>query len=122
MPVPVLPSADIVRDLRWYKEKLGFQAVFSDQKYAAVRRENIWLHLQWHADSPDDPLLGGSVVRIFVENLKPLFEEFVDRGTVLPDDLKLGTPWRTNEFGVHDLNMNSIILVEDLEHESDKAL
>ncbi|HAO45720.1 MAG TPA: glyoxalase/bleomycin resistance/extradiol dioxygenase family protein, partial [Chitinophagaceae bacterium] len=48
--VPVLPSSDIARDLAWYKEKTGFEAVFADTMYAVIRRENIYLHLQWHAD------------------------------------------------------------------------
>lgn len=113
--VPVLPSADIERDLRWYEQKMGMQTVFADDKYAAVRRENIWLHLQWHADTPDDPLLGGSVVRIFVRNIGPIFEEFVRRGTVTSHALRRDTPWRTDEFGVYDLNRNAIFIVEDLD-------
>eukprot|EP01035_Chromulina_nebulosa_P067187 gene67187-92044_t len=63
--MPVLPSADVARDVAWYKEKAG---------------ENICIHLQWHADTADDPLLGGSVIRIDVKNIQPLFEEFLQRG------------------------------------------
>lgn len=113
--IPVLPSADISRDVTWYGEKMGFSLHFSDGRYAVLYREAIVLHLQWHADTPDDPLLGGSVVRIQVQNLRPLFEEFVRRGTVGSDKWQAGTPWKTNEFGFYDLNGNAIFFVEDLE-------
>jgi hypothetical protein len=112
--VPVLPSADIERDLKWYSDNVGFKVCFYDQMYAVLYRDNIWLHLQWHADTPDDPLLGGSVVRILVKDIMPLFEEFVRRGTVSREAFRSNTPWKTNEFGFHDLNQNVIIFVEDL--------
>lgn len=113
--IPVIPSANIERDLDWYKEKTGFESYFSDKMYAGIKRENLFIHLQWHADTADDPLLGGSVIRIFVKNIKPLFEEFVGRGTVKPDALRLNTPWGTNEFGFFDLNQNAIFIVEVIE-------
>ncbi len=76
--------------------------------YAVLGRENICLHLQWHADTDSDPLIGGSVIRIDAKNLWPLFEEFIQRGTVARDVLKTNTPWNTNEFGFFDLNKNAI--------------
>ncbi|MBL7960149.1 glyoxalase/bleomycin resistance/extradiol dioxygenase family protein, partial [bacterium] len=60
------------------------------------------------------PLPGGSVIRIFVKNLRPLFEEFVRRGTVTTEAFKSGTAWNTNEFGFFDLNKNAIFIAEDL--------
>jgi hypothetical protein len=111
--VPVLPSQNIERDLKWYHEKMGFESVFADHMYAVIQREGLYLHLQWHADTPDDPLLGGSVIRIVVKNIGPMFEEFVKRGTVNPDQFRANTPWQTNEFGFFDLNSNAIFVVED---------
>lgn len=111
--IPVLPSQHIARDVAWYNEKLGFECLHSDDLYAVLYRENLMLHLQWHADTPDDPLLGGSVVRIYVKNIKPLFEEFVARGTVAPDKFRSNTAWKTNEFGFYDLNNNAIFVLED---------
>ena len=111
--IPVLPSADLERDIAWYKEKLGFEINFSDKMYAVLYRENICLHLQWHADTSDDPLLGGSVIRIYVKNITALFHELVERGTVTQGSLKINTPWKTNEFGFYDLNNNAIFIMED---------
>lgn len=112
---PVLPSSDIKRDITWYNEKTGFKEVFSDEMYAVLKRENFYIHLQWHADTEDDPLLGGSVIRIFVKNIRYIFEEFVERGTVDRSHFITNTPWGTNEFGFYDLNKNAAFIVEDIE-------
>jgi len=111
--IPVLPSSDIARDITWYKEKLGFEVMFSDGMYASLLRQNICLHLQWHADTPEDPLLGGSVIRIYVKNISDLFEELIVRGTVTRSQMRMNTPWKTNEFGFYDLNNNAIFVMED---------
>lgn len=110
---PVLPSQDIERDVRWYEEKTGFRVLHQDDMYAVLKRDNLCFHLQWHADTPDDPLLGGSVMRIFVKNIQPIFDEFVQRGTVPADKIRWNTPWRTHEFGFYDLNNNAVFIVED---------
>ena len=113
--IPVLPSADIARDVAWYQQKLGMIADDADNMYAVLYRDQFVLHLQWHADTPDDPLLGGSVVRVLVRNIQPLFEELVQRGTVAEDAFRSNTPWRTNEFGFFDLNRNAIFIMEDVQ-------
>lgn len=111
---PVLPSKDIERDINWYKKYAGFEPLHMDKMYAVLKRENLCIHLQWHADTKNDPLLGGSVIKIFVKDVNPLFIEFVERGTVPIDRLKLRTAWNTNEFGFYDLNKNAIFIVQDL--------
>ncbi|GGI56148.1 glyoxalase/bleomycin resistance/extradiol dioxygenase family protein [Winogradskyella haliclonae] len=111
---PVLPSQDIDRDVAWYEKYLGFSLLYKDAMYAVMRRENIYFHLQWHADTEDDPLLGGSVMKIFVDDIQPIFEEFVERGTIKPEKLRLKTDWGTSEFGFYDLNTNAIFFVQDL--------
>ena len=110
--VPVLPSADLERDVKWYQEKLGFEKVFAHDGYAVLKREQVHLHLQWHADTPDDPLLGGSVIRIFVLSIDPVFQECLETGVAKPDKLRRNTPWNTHEFGLYDKNNNAIFFVE----------
>lgn len=112
--IPVLPSADIQRDIEWYKEKVGFEHISSDDMYAVMWRDKLYVHLQWHADTEEDPLLGGSVIKIFVRGIEPIFHEMVKRGTVKSDGLRLNTPWGTNEFGFYDPNKNAIFFVEDV--------
>lgn len=112
--IPVLPSQNIDRDVNWYASKVGFELLHKDQMYAVIRRKNVCIHLQWHADTEEDPLLGGSVIKIFVKNLIPIFEELIERGTVTKDKLRLKTEWNTNEFGFYDLNNNAVFFVEDI--------
>jgi hypothetical protein len=112
--IPVLPSSDIERDISWYRQKTGFEEVFHDKMYAVLTRGNLCIHLQWHADTESDPLLGGSVIRIFVRNIRPMFDEFVRRGTVHESKFLSNTPWKTNEFGFYDLNRNAIFIMEDV--------
>lgn len=109
---PVMPSQDIERDVEWYDEQVGFSHTYKDNMYAILKRDDLCIHLQWHADTEDDPLLGGSVIRIEVKSIQPIFEEFVKRGTVKEDKLKIKTPWQTNEFGFYDLNNNAIFFFE----------
>ncbi len=110
---PVLPTTDIKRDLFWYEQHLGFTYAFGDDMYAGMVRDQLCIHLQWHANTADDPLLGGSVIKIFVSEIEPWFEEFVERGTIQPEKLRRNTPWGTHEFGFHDLNNNAIFFVQD---------
>ncbi len=115
--IPVLPTANLERDVAWYEEHTGFKTMYAANGYAVLRRGNIGIHLQWHADTPEDPLLGGSVARFSVKNLKILFEEFIERGTVTKEKWLANTPWQTNEFGFYDLNNNALIFLEDLMEE-----
>ena len=112
--IPVLPSADMMRDVTWYQKHLGFEPRFGDKMYAGLRRGEMIIHLQWHAGTADDPLLGGSVVKFFVDDVATLFEEMFERGTVKRDQLRRNTAWKTHEFGVHDPNGNAIFFVEDI--------
>ncbi len=113
--IPVLPSSNIERDTKWYEDKTGFKVLHADNMYAVLEREGVCLHLQWHAGTVDDPLDGGSVIRLTVDNLPPVFEEFVQRGTVDRSRYVANTPWRTNEFGFFDLNRNAIFIMEDVQ-------
>jgi hypothetical protein len=71
--------------------------------------------LQRHADTQEDPLLGGSVIRIFVKDIDPILEEFVKRGTITKEKYIPNTPWGTKEFGFYDLNQTGIFIVRDLD-------
>jgi hypothetical protein len=119
--IPVLPSQNISRDLVWYSRNFGFVKTFGDQMYAGMCLEQIEIHLQWHADTSEDPLLGGSVVRIFVKNIEPYFESLVVKGVLKCDKLQRNTAWGTHEFGMYDLNNNAIFIVEDIKSSAEKT-
>lgn len=111
---PVLPSQNIERDLIWYEKHTGFQRKFGDHMYVGIERDGVYIHLQWHADTEEDPLLGGSVIKLFVKDIQPIFQEFVKRGTISEEKLRKNTPWGTHEFGFYDLNKNAIFVVQDV--------
>ncbi len=111
---PVLPSQDIKRDIAWYQQYTGFEPISYDTGYAVLKRDHLYIHLQWHADTEDDPLLGGSVIKLFVKDIDAALEDFVERGTVQAQKLSKNTPWGTHEFGFYDLNNNAIFLVQDI--------
>jgi len=81
--------------------------------YAGLKRGEHWIHLQWHADTEDDPLLGGSVVKFFVTGIEEFVEEFVRRGTIDREKFRRNTPWGTHEFGFYDPNGNALFFVQD---------
>jgi len=110
---PVLPSSNIKRDIEWYEEKIGFKCSISKNDYTVLTRDNQWIHLQWHANTEGDPLNGGSVIKSFVFDIHPIFEEMLERGIVTKNKLRFNTPWNTNEFGFYDLNKNAIFFVAD---------
>ena len=109
---PVLSSSNIERDIAWYQTYLGFNFVMGQEGYAVLQRDDQWIHLQWHHGNEDDPN-HGSVVKFFVDDIHPIFEEMIERGTVSKDKLHLNTPWHTHEFAFFDLNKNALYFVQD---------
>ena len=111
--IPVLSSADIKRDLEWYEKYTGFQYAFGDEGYVGLNRDNLEFHLQWHHGNDEDPVLAG-VMKIFVKDIQPYYDEFLERGTITPEKLHKNTPWGTHEFGFYDLNNNAVFIVQDV--------
>jgi hypothetical protein len=112
--IPVLPSNDIERDIKWYEQSVGFKYAFGDKHYCGLTRDNLEIHLQLHRGTEEDPMLDGSVIKIFVPDLKPYMDEFLKRGVITAEKIKENTAWGTNEFGFYDLNNNSIFFVQDV--------
>lgn len=82
--------------------------------YAVLYRDNLTIHLQWQADTESDPLLEGSVIRIYVKNINPLFDELLKGGTINQDSFQSNTPWKTNEFAFFDLDNYAISIKENI--------
>jgi len=109
---PVLSTSNLERDIKWFKKHVGFNLNYLEEGYAVLKRENVWIHLQWHHDNDEDPVYG-SVIKIFVDDIHPIFEEMIKRKTVTKEKLRLNTAWKTHEFGFFDLNKNAIFFVQD---------
>lgn len=108
-----MPSSDLARDVEWHQKSRGFTETYAEKGYSVLFRDGQWLHLQWHANTEDDPLLGGSVVKIFVNDIQPIFDELVSKKVITADKLRRNTPWGTHEFGLYDLNRNAIFFVQN---------
>ena len=112
--IPVLSSSDVQRDVAWYEKQLGFQLAFWDgDGYAGIQRDGMEVHLQWHHNNEDDPVLPG-VIKLFVRDILPIFEELQRKGLITEDRLRRHTPWGTHELGLFDLNNNAIFFVQDV--------
>lgn len=111
---PVLAVRDVRAAIRFY-ERLGFRCTFTDApdepRYAAVRRDAVELHLQWHdasawRDGEDRP-----TYRIVVNDVDALSEQLR-----IPDlhrnDVR-DTPWGTREFHVQDPDRNGLQFYRD---------
>jgi hypothetical protein len=109
---PVLSTSDLERDINWYKTRVGFNLTHQEEGYAVLNRDHIWIHLQWHHNNEEDPI-NISVIKIFVNDIQPIFKEMLTRGTTSKDKLHLNTPWSTHEFGFYDLNNNAVFFVQE---------
>ncbi|MGE5234213.1 MAG: bleomycin resistance protein [Acidobacteriota bacterium] len=115
---PVLMSSDVATSIRFYS-RLGFELAFQDDasppKYAALRRDEVEIHLQWHHGEqwayPNDR----PTYRFLVREVDALYAELRGDGA-LPDPLSsrspwpkpTDTPWGTREFHVLDPDGNGL--------------
>lgn len=114
---PVLASADVDRDVKWYEEKLGFKNVYDSSAYqdgeidyAVIGRDNLFMHLQFQF--PEDMI--STDVKFEVENIEPLYQELIETGVIKKEQIRRKTPWNTSEVSFLDLSRNRITFLEDL--------
>lgn len=119
---PVLPVRNVTKSINYYVQKLGFELGFKDvgddPKYAGVRRDGIEIHLQWHDASDWTEGMDCPLLRIYVEEVDLIFEEYQTK-TVFHNNTALrNTVWGTREFGFYDLDRNGLIFYKDLQMDS----
>jgi catechol 2,3-dioxygenase-like lactoylglutathione lyase family enzyme len=108
---PVLMSRDVAASIRFY-EQLGFVRVFGgppgSPRYAAVRRDAVELHLQWHDADEWEGTGDRPTYRFVVANVDGLHREFRDAG--IRENIKpvAETTWGTREFHVRDPDGNGL--------------
>lgn len=115
---PVLPVKSVSEAVVYYIEKLGFELAFtdttSDNGYAGVKRDGIEIHLQWHDEREWVEGLDRPMLRIYVDNITSLFEEYKTKD-VFHDNTKLEEKiWGTKEFAFYDLFGNGLTFYRDL--------
>lgn len=108
---PVLPVRDVKSAIEFYG-KLGFQLAFEDQseprRYAAVRRDGVGIHLQWHSEAEFEHCRAGiAMLRLKVDDPDALYAEYSRQGLVKNRQIN-DTAWGTREFGLFDKDGNGL--------------
>ncbi len=112
---PVLGSRDVAASIIFYA-RIGFSRTYQDQptspRYAALRRDDVELHVQWQdtntlAASADRP-----VFRCVVDDVDGLSAEFALIPGLDRTDIT-NTPWGTREFHVRDPDGNGLQFYRD---------
>ena len=109
---PVLPVKNVERAVEFYVEKLNFELAFTDTSdakgYAGVSRDNIEIHLQWHDDKEWVIGLDRPMLRIYVDDIEELFQEYEQQNVYHRNTSLKKTSWGTFEFTFYDLYGNSL--------------
>jgi uncharacterized glyoxalase superfamily protein PhnB len=115
---PVIPAKDMEESLAFYEGELGFTRTFQYAEepggpisYAGIRRGGLGLHLQAMVPGQDDAM---PLIRIRVENIEPLYHEFVAAGVVSARGHLEPKPWGSRDFGVYDPSGAALVFYEDL--------
>ena len=108
---PVLGAGDVEASIAFYA-RLGFAECFRDvpssPRYAAVRRDGVELHLQWHDMAGWPPAADRPVYRFVVQDVDGLHAELVARGVQQDITPVRDTAWGTREFHVRDPDRNGL--------------
>ena len=115
---PVLPVKNVSKAVDFYVNKLGFKLGFtdttSDKGYAGVSRDAIEIHLQWHDEQEWVVGLDRPMLRIYVEHITLLFEDYKTKDVFHDRTSLRKTPWGTEEFAFYDLYGNGLTFYRDL--------
>jgi len=114
---PVIPVKNMRESLAYYERKLGFKKLFDDVgkgkeaiTYAGVGRGTVCLHLQAMVAGQDDAM---PLIRIAVENIEALYEEYSKQGVVAQTAHLEEKPWGSKDFGLYDPNGAAIVFYQD---------
>ncbi|WP_299226006.1 VOC family protein [uncultured Psychroserpens sp.] len=115
---PVLPVKNVTQAIRYYTEKLGFRLAFKDEgdnpNYGGVIRDGIEIHLQWHDEKEWEVTIDRPLLRIYVDHIEALFDEYKTKDIFHDRTSLKETTWGTREFGFYDLYGNGLVFYLDL--------
>ncbi len=114
---PVLPVKNVEKAVGYYVEKLHFKLSFIDTTdvngYAGVVRDGIEIHLQWHDSVEWDNGFNTQMLRIYVEHIEDLYNEYKTQDVFHENTSLKKTPWATKEFAFYDLYGNGLTFYRD---------
>ncbi|MDX1966693.1 MAG: VOC family protein [Planctomycetaceae bacterium] len=115
--VTVLPVADIEESVHWYRQALGFEAVYlhtgdddsEPTNYAILRRGDVQFHLI--LDEPSHRLswtkAGAGYLYLFVRDIDATFAEVNSRGVPIARGLQTEN-WGARGFNLTDPSGNAV--------------
>ncbi|MEH6408287.1 MAG: glyoxalase superfamily protein [Leeuwenhoekiella sp.] len=108
---PVLVVNQVLESLEFYVQKLGFDIVFIDNEknpsYSVLRRNNIAIHLK--LKNPDFIETQKTIIRVEVQGINDLFEEYKLKGVFNNHTALEEKPWGTVEFALYDPSQNQLV-------------
>jgi DNA-binding transcriptional MerR regulator len=107
--IPVLASLDLDATQRFYRDRLGFEALFRYPDYAISGRDDVQVHF-WLTDDPAIP--EATSCRIDVTGIDALHAELSAAGVVHPNGPLTEQPWGMREFAVLDGDGNLLKFAE----------
>lgn len=114
---PVLPVKNVADAVSFYVNKLGFRLTFTDTTdehgYAGVSRDGIKIHLQWHDEKEWLAGLDRPLLRIYVDQIEDLYDEYKTQNVFHENTGLKETSWGTKEFAFYDLHGNGLTFYRD---------
>jgi len=115
---PVLPVKNVTEAIQFYTQKLGFKLGFKDDgidpNYAGVIRDDVEIHLQWHDEIEWDIGVDRPMLRVYVNNIESLYDEYKTKNVFHDRTSLKKTTWGTEEFAFFDLSGNGLTFYRDL--------
>jgi hypothetical protein len=108
--IPKLASLDIERSVSFY-EQFGFNRVAVHPTLALISRGPIELHF-WLTQDPTVPQTNGA--RVNVSGIDALYDEFLLRGAIHPNDPLGDKPWGKREFSILDVDGNVLTFAAEI--------
>jgi catechol 2,3-dioxygenase-like lactoylglutathione lyase family enzyme len=127
--IPALPVREMSAAVAFYRDRLGFDALYHEGGFAVMGRDEAVVHL-WEASddtwrerpSPETPVISGAEsfiagtasCRIQVEGVEDLYAELTDKDVLHPASAKglVDTDFGTREFATLDLDGNLVAFFE----------
>ncbi|MBC3538370.1 bleomycin resistance protein [Rufibacter sediminis] len=128
--IPALPVRNIGESIKFYSEKLGFEARHYEDEFAILVRDEVELHLwksgdeSWRSkgaalsilpvcSGAESFLAGTASCRIEVQGINELFREYQSQGVIYDTNtVVVEQPWGDREFPVLDHHRNLITFYE----------
>ena len=107
--IPKFPAANVQQAVAFYEQKLGFRKLFDYGDYAAVKRDDVEIHL-WECH--DKTIAENTACRIKVEGIETLYAEYRQAGVIHPNGALETKPWGMKEFFALDLDGNGLFIFE----------